>query len=71
MDDELEREIAVLMSMEIAEYLCGSVNDGEKYKCRAVLYRVLAHGKGFESLSELSVETRRAIREKLKEMGVG
>lgn len=71
-EGEVELEIAILMAKEIVEDVCGSVEDGkERAKCRAILHRILLHGRGFEELNELSEETRRVIREKLGEMGVG
>lgn len=71
-EGEVEHEITILMVKEMVEDVCGSVEDGkERAKCRVILHRILVHGRGFDELNELSEETRRVIREKLREMGVG
>ncbi|MEM1820364.1 MAG: hypothetical protein QXU64_02100 [Thermofilaceae archaeon] len=67
-----EMEIRILMAKEIADDLCDPVEDvGERARCRAVLFRILARGSEFRELQALPEETRAIIRRGLAEMGVG
>jgi len=65
-----DEEIKVLMVREIVEDICGSVDDRERGKCRAILHRILVAGEGLEALSELSMDSRRIIKDRLRDLGV-
>ncbi len=70
-EEELEREIRILMAREIVEEVCGAVGDSERPKCRVILHRILVAGEGFDRLYELSEEARKIIKEKLeREFGI-
>ncbi|MEM1868578.1 MAG: hypothetical protein QXU90_00490 [Acidilobaceae archaeon] len=64
-----EEEIKILMAREIVEDICGSVDDlDERSKCRSILHKILVNGTGLEELTNLSEDTRIAIRERLREL---
>ncbi|MGB9854785.1 MAG: hypothetical protein ACP5LB_07370 [Candidatus Bathyarchaeia archaeon] len=65
-----EEEIACLMAGEMAKEACEAVSGDCKAKCEAVLRKILVEGKGFELLNELSEESKKAVKEKLKELVV-
>jgi hypothetical protein len=65
-----EEEIASLMAGEIAREACETVAADSKARCEAVLRRILFEGKGFELLNELPEESKRAVKEKLRELVV-
>ena len=65
-----EEEIASLMAGEIAREACETVAADSKARCEAVLRKILFEGKGFELLNELPEESKRAVKEKLRELVV-
>jgi len=65
-----EGEIAGLMAGEMAREACETVEGDCKVRCEAVLRRILVEGKGFELLNELPEESKRAVKEKLRELVV-
>lgn len=65
-----EEQIVVLMAREVVEEVCSAVGEANRPRCREVLHRILVEGAGLERLAELPEDCRRAIKEKLRELGV-
>lgn len=63
-----EEEIAGLMAGEMAKEACEAVGGDCKARCEAVLRKILVEGRGFELLNELPEESKRAVKEKLREL---
>jgi hypothetical protein len=57
-----EEEIKILMAREIVEDMCKVLDGEDGVKCRRILHRILVAGEGFESLLELSEDSRRKLR---------
>jgi hypothetical protein len=63
-----EDEIKILMAREIVEDVCEVLNGEERVKCRRILHRILVAGESFESLYELSEDSRRKLRIRFEEL---
>jgi hypothetical protein len=63
-----EDEIKALMAREIVEDVCDVLDGEEKVKCRRILHRILVAGESFESLYELSEDSRRKLRIRFEEL---
>lgn len=65
-EEGLKKTIRILMSREIVDEICVDAGDS---KCYTILFNIVAHGEGYEKLTELPEEVRKKIREKLEKLG--
>jgi hypothetical protein len=68
-EEKEEEEIKILIAKEIVEDICRVAKD--KDKCRAILHRILTTGENAKELLNLSEEDRIAIKERMRDFGLG